>query len=137
IENTLDRTRQALRNLNEQIDLLKGSMLLSRIVYAQQSSMQRVVFVEGLEQQIADLRLQQFRIHAQRQALRDTDRYTASLLEDTEELPSEETLNSLTSISTIRADLLRQLDDEISHQLNLAISIHLNQQQLEASHRTL
>ena len=137
IENTLDRTRQALRNLNEQIDLLKGSMLLSRIVYAQQSSMQRVVFVEGLEQQIADLRLQQFRIHAQRQTLRDTDGYIASLLEGTEELPSEETLNSLTSISTIRADLLRQLDDEISRQLNLAISIHLNQQQLEASHRSL
>ncbi|HEY9032407.1 MAG TPA: mechanosensitive channel MscK, partial [Pseudomonadales bacterium] len=128
---------QALRNLNEQIDLLKGSMLLSRIVYAQQSSMQRVVFVEGLEQQIADLRLQQFRIHAQRQTLRDTDGYIASLLEGTEELPSEETLNSLTSISTIRADLLRQLDDEISRQLNLAISIHLNQQQLEASHRSL
>ncbi|MEE4251759.1 MAG: hypothetical protein V2I38_14320, partial [Alcanivoracaceae bacterium] len=137
IENTLDRTRQALRSLNEQIDILKGSMLLSRIVYAQQSSMQRVVFVQGLEQRIADLRLRQFRIHQQRQALRNTDSYIASLFANSAQVPSEEMLSSLTSISVIRGDLLRQLDDEISRQLNLAINIHLNQQQLEASHRSL
>ncbi|MDF1630069.1 MAG: mechanosensitive channel MscK [Alcanivoracaceae bacterium] len=137
IENTLDRTRQALRSLNEQIEMLKGSMLLSRIVYAQQSSMQRVVFVQGLEQKIADLRLRQFNIHEQRQALRDTDGYIANLLADTQEPVSEEVLAGLSSISAIRADLLGQLDDEISRQLNLSISIHLNQQQLEAAHRSL
>ncbi|MCC1495493.1 mechanosensitive channel MscK [Alcanivorax sp. 1008] len=137
IENTLDRTRQALRSLNEQIEMLQGSMLLSRIVYAQQASMQRVIFVQGLEQRIADLRLRQFSIHEQRQALRDTEGYIANLLTDKDEQPSEETLAGLNSISAIRADLLRQLDDEISRQLNLSISIHLNQQQLEATHRSL
>lgn len=137
IENTLDRTRQSLRSLNEQIDLLQGSMLLSRIVYAQQSSIQQVEFVSGLEQRIADLRLRQFSIHEQRQALRDIDNYVASLLTNSKEIASEHILTSLGNIGVIRADLLRQLDDEITRQLNLAINIHLNQQQLEASHRSL
>lgn len=137
IENTLDRTRQALRNLNDQIDLLQGSMLLARIVYTQQSAMQRVVLVEDLEQRIAELRLRQFRLHQQQQTLRDSDSYISSLMADTEESPNEETRNGLTAISAIRADLLHQLDDEVSRQLNLSINIHLNQQQLEASYRAL
>src|SRR5690554_4760685 len=137
IENTLDRTRQALRSLNEQIDLLQGGMLLARIVYSQQASLQRTVLVEDLEQSIAELRLRQFHIHQQQQALLDRDGYISTLTADTKEPPNEETRNGLIAITDIRVGLLHQLDNEVSRQLNLSINIHLNQQQLEANHRAL
>jgi potassium-dependent mechanosensitive channel len=137
IETSLDRSRQTLRNLNEQIELLQGSVLLSRIIYSQQAALQNIEFVDGLEQRIAELRLQQFRLREQNENLRDPSSYAATLLADQADSVSEDVRDGLIRIATIRRDLIAQLDNEIGRQLNLAINVQLNQQQLEAIHRTL
>ncbi|MFN3714520.1 MAG: mechanosensitive channel MscK [Alcanivoracaceae bacterium] len=137
IDTSLDRSRQTLRNLNDQIDLLQGSLLLSRVIYAQQAALPKVVLVEGLEQRLADLRMQQFRLREQREQLRDPARYAEQLLKAQQASVAEEVLSTLTRIMEIRRDLVGQLDDEIGRQLNLAINVQLNQQQLEAIHRAL
>lgn len=42
VKNWLDRGLQAERNLKEQIQVLKGSLVLSRILYQQQQSLPQV-----------------------------------------------------------------------------------------------
>lgn len=137
IETSLDRSRQTLRNLNEQIELLQGSLLLSQIIYSQQSALKQIEFVEGLEQHISELRLQQFRLREQYESLRDPVALANKLLADKNLEASATVTESLSRIFTIRRDLITQLDNEISRQMKLAISVQLNQQQLEAIHRTL
>jgi len=137
IETSLDRSRQTLRNLNEQIELLQGSLLLSRIIYSQQSALKQIEFVEGLEQQISELRLQQFRLREQYESLRDPVAQANKLIDGKDPESSAGLVESLSRIFTIRRDLIGQLDNEISRQMKLAISVQLNQQQLEAIHRTL
>lgn len=137
IETSLDRSRQTLRNLNEQIEVLQGSLLLSRIIYAQQSALKQIEFVEGLEQQISELRLQQFRLREQYESLRDPVALANKLIADKNLQASSAMVDSLSRLFTIRRDLIAQLDNEVSRQMKLAISVQLNQQQLEAIHRTL
>jgi potassium-dependent mechanosensitive channel len=137
IETTLDRTRQTLRNLNDQIDLLRGSLLLSRVIYAQQAALPKTEFVDGLESRIADLRLQQFHLREQEALLRDPGAHANELLGTRQSSVADELVTGLTRILEIRRDLVRQLDDEIGRQLNLAINVQLNQQQLRSMHRTL
>lgn len=137
IETSLDRSRQTLRNLNEQIELLQGSLLLSRIIYSQQSALKQIEFVEGLEQLISELRLQQFRLREQYESLRDPVALASKLIADKNLEASTTVVDGLSRIFTIRRDLITQLDNEISRQMKLAISVQLNQQQLEAIHRTL
>lgn len=137
IETSLDRSRQTLRNLNEQIELLQGSLLLSRIIYGQQAALKQIEFVEGLEQQISELRLQQFRLREQYESLRDPLAQANKLIDEKDSESSADVVDSLSRIFTIRRDLISQLDNEISRQMKLAISVQLNQQQLQAIHHTL
>jgi potassium-dependent mechanosensitive channel len=137
IDTSLDRSRQTLRNLNDQIELLQGSLLLSRVIYAQQAALPKVAMIDGLEQRIADLRMQQFRLREQRDLLSDPAAYARQLLSVSQSDVAAEVITTLTRILEIRRDLIGQLDDEIGRQLNLAINVQLNQQQLEAIHRSL
>jgi len=137
IETSLDRSRQTLRNLNEQIEVLQGSLLLSRIIYGQQAALKQIEFVEGLEQQISGLRLQQFRLREQYESLRDPVAQANKLIAEKDLESSPGVVDSLSQIFSIRRDLISQLDNEVSRQMKLAISVQLNQQQLQAIHRTL
>ena len=55
----LERGTQTERNLNEQVQMLKGNLLLSRILYQlyQQLEAAPSIAVKNLEEQIADLHL--------------------------------------------------------------------------------
>ena len=57
VKNWLDRTTQTEQNLNEQISVLKGSLLLSKILYQQNQMLPDSELVQNSEEQIADLRL--------------------------------------------------------------------------------
>lgn len=66
VKNWLDRGLQAERNLKEQIQVLKGSLVLSRILYQQQQSLPQGTLLADIDTRIADLRLEQFDINQQR-----------------------------------------------------------------------
>ncbi|MBN1033946.1 hypothetical protein INS74_25210, partial [Escherichia coli] len=66
VKNRLDRAIQSERNLKEQIDVLKGSLLLSRILFEEQIELPDDIFINKLPDKIADLRLEQFEINKQR-----------------------------------------------------------------------
>ncbi|MDF4696851.1 hypothetical protein P3548_24275, partial [Vibrio parahaemolyticus] len=66
VKNRLDRAIQSERNLKEQIDVLKGSLLLSRILFEEQVDLPDGIFINNLPDKIADLRLEQFEINKQR-----------------------------------------------------------------------
>lgn len=69
VKNWLDRALQAERNIKEQIAVLKGSLLLSRILYQQQQTLPSADELEDMTNRIADLRLEQFDVNQQRDAL--------------------------------------------------------------------
>ena len=63
VKNWLDRALQAERNIKEQIAVLKGSLLLSRILYQQQQTLPSADELEDMTNRIADLRLEQFDVN--------------------------------------------------------------------------
>ena len=108
VKNWLDRITQTEQNLNEQISVLKGSLLLSKILYQQRQMVPDESLIQSSEEQIADLRLAQFDINQQRDQLYQRDEYIRNLLDQ-----SKETLTSdhrITSYNVCYTKLLRTVD---------------------------
>ncbi|MFP1496462.1 hypothetical protein ACLB1Q_13385 [Escherichia coli] len=57
VKNWLERALQSERNIKQQIAVLKGSLLLSRILYQQQQTLPSADELENMTNRIADLRL--------------------------------------------------------------------------------
>lgn len=130
IKNWLDRSLQAERNLKEQITVLKGSLLLSRILYQQQQNLPTEKLTNNVAEQIADLRLEQFDINEKRDALYQGNDYVTQLISQSKEKPSDDVVSALEDIVDARRELLDQLNKQLGSQLTLAISLQINQQQL-------
>ncbi|XNM89737.1 hypothetical protein ACLK1X_02775 [Escherichia coli] len=62
VKNWLERALQSERKIKEQIAVLKGSLLLSRILYQQQQTLPADE-LENMTNRIADLRLEQFEVN--------------------------------------------------------------------------
>ncbi|CAJ1801003.1 Mechanosensitive channel MscK [Aeromonas salmonicida] len=105
----LERGTQTERNLNEQVQMLKGNLLLSRILYQlyQQLESAPTSAVKNLEEQIADLHLAQFELSQQRDQLFQKTQYLDNLIANSSEPVSAED----------RANLSTLLDTRISLQL--------------------
>ncbi|MFV2384061.1 hypothetical protein ACNIUS_24280, partial [Escherichia coli] len=56
VKNWLERALQSERTIKEQIAVLKGSLLLSRILYQQQQPLPSADELENMTNRIADLR---------------------------------------------------------------------------------
>ncbi|HBP80688.1 MAG TPA: mechanosensitive channel MscK, partial [Halomonas sp.] len=78
----LEHVRQLQRSLNEQMEAIRGSQLLSRILREQRQSLPAVVPRRDLQDEIADLRLKQFDLIRQRDQLRQGERLAAQRLEE-------------------------------------------------------
>jgi hypothetical protein len=65
----LDSVTQSDSALDEQINVLKGSLLLSKILYKQKQALPRLKVDRDLADQIADIRLYQFEVNQQRELL--------------------------------------------------------------------
>jgi len=137
VKNWLERVTQTQRNLNEQISVLKGSLLLSRILYQQRQMLPDPKLALNLEERIADLRLAQFDLNQQRDQLYQGNEYRNSLLEKSKVQLSPDQLKTLSDLLDSRRQLLEQLNKQLGSQLNLAINLQLNQQQLERVNRSL
>ncbi len=135
----LERGIQTERNLNEQVQMLKGNLLLSRILYQlyQQLEAAPSTLVKNLEEQIADLHLAQFELSQQRDQLFQKNLYLDNLIASSREPVSEEDKASLAKLLDTRINLLDQLNRQLDSQLTNAISLQLTQQQLARTHAAI
>ncbi|MEA1065782.1 mechanosensitive channel MscK [Erwinia sp. HR93] len=137
VKTWLDRMLQSERNLKEQIAVLKGSLLLSRILYQQQQRLPSAADMEDMSNHIADLRLEQFDINQQRDALFQGDAYVNNLVHDSKQITARNVKAALLDVVDMRRELLDQLNKQLGNQLMLAINLQMNQQQLMSSSERL
>ncbi|QVM91781.1 mechanosensitive channel MscK [Pseudomonas entomophila] len=127
----LDNLTQADQALDEQISVLKGSLLLSKILYKQKQALPHLKVDRDLADQIADIRLYQFEINQQREQMSSPSSYVDRLLASQ---PQEDVTpalrKALLEVAITRADLLERLNRELSALLNESITLQLNQKQL-------
>lgn len=137
VKNWLDRALQSERNLKEQITVLRGSLLLSRILYQQQLNLPASGLITNMGPRIADLRLEQFEINQQRDQLFQGDDYIQTLINESKEKINSDVEDALGQIVDIRRELLDQLNKQLGNQLTLAINLQINQQQLLSVNESL
>ncbi|WP_405278219.1 mechanosensitive channel MscK [Cobetia sp. Ld8] len=142
VRTQLDRVTQVERTMSEQIEAIKGSVLLARILREQQSRLPQVDVRKDLKEEIADLRLKQFELNKVREQLADIPGYLnsyvlgeAAALErpggnaDVSQI-SAELRQALIGQLEARKELVDKLDKEYDNLLARAIDLQLNQQQL-------
>ncbi len=138
VKNWLDRATQSERNLKEQITVLKGSLLLSRILYQQQQNLPSADAIGNIGAQIADLRLEQFDINQQRDVLFRGDEYIQQLIAHNNSTAVDaEVTDALGQILDMRRELLDQLNKQLGNQLMLAINLQISRQQLMSVNASL
>ncbi|MEF3092393.1 mechanosensitive channel MscK [Raoultella scottii] len=137
VKNWLDRALQSERDIKEQISVLKGSLLLSRILYQQQQTLPSADELEDMTNRIADLRLEQFEVNQQRDALFQSDAYVAKLEEGHSSDVNPEVHDALLDVVDMRRELLDQFNKQLGNQLMMAINLQINQQQLMSVSSTL
>lgn len=137
VKNWLDRALQSERNIKEQIAVLKGSLLLSRILYQQQQTLPSADELEDMTNRIADLRLEQFEINQQRDALFQSDAFVDKLEEGHTSEVNDEVHDALLQVVEMRRELLDQLNKQLGNQLMMAINLQVNQQQLMSVSKNL
>ena len=134
----LDSLTQADQALDEQIDVLKGSLLLSKILYKQKQSLPHLKVDRNLADQIADIRLYQFEINQQREQMSSPSIYVDKLLAaQPEEEATPQLRKALLEVVITRSDLLERLNRELSALLNESITLQLNQKQLLSTAQSL
>nr|WP_110876292.1 mechanosensitive channel MscK [Franconibacter helveticus] len=130
VKNWLDRALQSERTLKEQISVLKGSLLLSRILYQQQQTLPSADELEDMTNRIADLRLEQFEVNQQRDALFQNEAFVSKLEEGHTDEVNDDVHDALLQVVDMRRELLDQLNKQLGNQLMMAINLQINQQQL-------
>ncbi|WAD33111.1 mechanosensitive channel MscK [Citrobacter braakii] len=137
VKNWLDRALQSERNIKEQIAVLKGSLLLSRILYQQQQTLPSADELADMTNRIADLRLEQFEVNQQRDKLFQNDAFVAKLEEGHSNDVNPEVHDALLQVVDMRRELLDQLNKQLGNQLMMAINLQINQQQLMSVSKNL
>ena len=126
---TLNQTDQAL---DEQINVLQGSLLLSKILYKQRQSLPKLKLDTGLADEIADIRLYQFELNQQREQISNPSAYVdKQLAAEPPESVTPELRESLLDLIDTRRALHDRLNRELNSLLNESITLQLNQKQLK------
>ncbi|ALM52024.1 mechanosensitive channel MscK [Halomonas huangheensis] len=133
----LERVRQMQQGLNDNIESVRGSVLLSRILREQRESLPKIEARSGLPDEIADVRLAQFELDSYHERLRFPERLARQALEEAaaadeefNEQTAEALVEPLIQLYRSRRDLIDQLDPIYGEILTSAIDLQLNQQQL-------
>ncbi|MEX3019021.1 mechanosensitive channel MscK [Kluyvera sp. STS39-E] len=137
VKTWLDRALQSEQNVKEQIAVLKGSLLLSRILYQQQQTLPSADELEDMTTRIADLRLEQFEINQQRDALFQGDEFVAKMEEGHSGEVDAEVHDALLQIVDSRREMLDLINKQLGNQLMMAINLQINQQQLMSVSKSL
>lgn len=127
----LDNMTQSDSALDEQINVLKGSLLLSKILYQQKQALPRLKVDRDLADDIANIRLYQFEVNQQRELINSPSAYVDNLLANQpEDQVTPQLRRTLLELAVTRSDLLERLSRELSALLNESITLQLNQKQL-------
>lgn len=133
-----DSLNQADQALEEQISVLKGSLLLSKILYQQKQGLPQVKIDGHLADEIADIRLYQFELNQQRDDMDSPAGYVDRLLANQPpDQVTPELRKQLLELANTRNDLLEQLNRELSAVLNESITLQLNQKDLYSTSQSL
>ncbi len=125
---TLTQTDQALE---EQISVLEGSLLLSKILYQQKLTLPKVTLDKNLADEIADLRLYQFELNQAREKADNAQSYVDQLLaSQPAEQATAELRAALLELLNTRNELLDRLNRTFDALLNESITLQLSQKQL-------
>src|SRR5690606_41883317 len=103
--------------LDQQISVLEGSLLLSRILHQERLALPAVRIDRSLTESVADMRLQQFEINQLREQLRNQENYLNRLLNQLPEEQREPLRDDLQQLIRSRAILVEQLS---SHKIGRA-----------------
>jgi potassium efflux system protein len=134
----LDSLSQSDQALEEQISVLQGSLLLSRILYKQQQALPVLKIDSDLPDQIADLRLYQFELNQQREAINNPSMYVDSLLSSQPSDSVDQALRTdLVALIDTRRELIDRLNRELNTLLNESITLQLSQRQLKTTAEAL
>ncbi|MDY4593692.1 MAG: mechanosensitive channel MscK [[Pasteurella] aerogenes] len=132
VKSVLDNLQQTERNINEQISALQGTLVLSKIINKQKQLLPQDQFISGLSKQITDLRLRIFDLTELRDQLYHTSAYIGDLEKKNATRFSADEKTQLSTILQERCKLVSDTITSLNNQLNLAINIELNQQQVTA-----
>lgn len=128
----LDTLNQADQALEEQIAVLEGSLLLSKVLYQQQQALPQLTLDKNLADEIADIRLYQFELNQRRESSGNAEDYVDQQLAN--QPPSEvtpELRSALLELVRTRGELLDRLNHELNALLSESITLQLNQRQLQ------
>ncbi len=134
----LDTLNQADQALEEQIAVLEGSLLLSKILYQQKQALPQLTLDKDLADEIADIRLYQFELNQRREAAGNVQDYVDQQLAS--QPPGEvtpEVRSALTDLIRTRSELLDRLNHELNALLSESITLQLNQRQLQSKAEAL
>ncbi|MGQ7249310.1 mechanosensitive channel MscK [Halomonas sp. V046] len=130
VRRQLDRVRRLQQGLAQNIEAVRGSVLLSRILREQREALPEVEARKDLRDEIADVRLEQFELDSQREALRSPERMARETLKEAGVDNVEGLVAPLEQLYRSRRDLIDQLEPTYGEILTSAIDLQLNQQQL-------
>ena len=130
----LDKARSLSSTVNDQIRMLDGSLLLSRILYEQQKSLPQDQGELNLEKEISNTRLNQFEIQQAMQDLNDAPLPSQAKI-DAPLSPALEEAFAL--LREERLAIYDQLDQELSRQLAILTRTQLSHEQLRKITRSL
>lgn len=134
----LDTLSQADQALEEQISVLKGSLLLSKILYQQKQALPHLRLDANLADEIADIRLYQFELGQQRDKMGNPQDYVDNLLaRQPPEQVTPELRTTLLDLASTRVELFDRLGRELNALLNESITLQLNQKQLATTAQAL
>jgi len=138
-KHTLDALVQNEQTLEQQIQVLRGSLLLAKILFQQKLALPQVQVDKRLTDEIGDIRLYQFELGQQRNAISDpaayVDRLLAKQAKDGQTTVDPALRGNLLELVNSRNELIERLDRELNALLNEAITLQLNQKQLLATAR--
>ncbi|MBB3102922.1 mechanosensitive channel MscK [Azomonas macrocytogenes] len=134
----LDYLNQADRSLEEQISVLSSSQVLSKILIQQQQALPQIEVDPNLTNYIADLRLYQFDLSQRMEKNSDPQAYIGQLLQGQPDgTDTPELRQGLLDLLQSRGDLLRQLEQVLNSLLSEAVTLQVNQKQLQDTAQTI
>jgi potassium efflux system protein len=134
VSQQLDAINRSTAVIDEQIGVLQGSVLLSRILLEQRRALPAPVADPGLADQIADIRLYQFEINKQREQLANPAAHAERLLAGAPAGEADPALREpLLALLATRGELLERLNRELNAVLAQSITLQLAERQLLVS----
>ncbi|MFT0213342.1 mechanosensitive channel MscK [Pseudomonas sp. F1_0610] len=133
VNQQLASVKQIESALDEQINVLKGSLLLSKILYQQRLALPKVSVDKSIANDIADVRLYQFTLRQMREQISKPEEFVNQKILESGGVADQQLQAALLDLISVRSTLLDRLNRELNLFLSDAISLQLGQQQLEKS----